>query len=586
MRSKHTIYVSLWLIVLWAISFTPVTHTRASSCEIRPRFHVLIDAIPEIIGNCVATEVLNADTGDIEQSVDGGVLVHRSADNTPMFSDGWQTWVAGPNGVETRLNTERLAWEPSEGPAPAALSSGDPPATPDNATLMASRPALDVADMFAGVVPSVVKIMVSDGAGSGVRVAAGFVTNAHVVGYETDVTVVTADGQRVRGTVAKIDQVADLALVTVEVATAPVLELERASLQRVGDSAYVVGFPRASVIEGTASLTRGIISGFRTGSPGVAWIQTDAAMNPGNSGGGLFNAQGKLIGIPAWGLKDAQGLNFAISADTVTAFLARPGSRRTTTSTATPERKPIPQTLPTLTRTPVAPISTPTPQSSAAVAPPQPRNEAWSIDNMTPAEFLANASRYRCKTGVRWASGLSGELEQLACGHQYTKIQSWPTIQNGQSVFSKAAAWERVEGDIDQLGRIWATDYDRNRVIRFLPRGDVMDVTWWGRSDGKSGCGIDEYNGPQSAVVDFSGNIWVADTFNHRIKKLSNTGRVLAIYGAGEGRTCTVGTAPGEFDQPRRLYVDSNGDILVLSGVGSQYRGLIEAGKVQRLKLS
>ena len=86
----------------------------AAQCEIRPRFRVLAEALPELIGNCVASEALNGETGDIEQPVDGGVLVLRSADNTPVFTDGWQTWVAGPNGIETRLNSERLAWEPGE----------------------------------------------------------------------------------------------------------------------------------------------------------------------------------------------------------------------------------------------------------------------------------------------------------------------------------------------------------------------------------------------------------------------------------------------------------------------------------------
>ena len=324
----------------------------AAQCEIRPRFRVLAEALPELIGNCVAPEALNGETGDIEQPVDGGVLVLRSADNTPTFTDGWQTWVAGPNGIETRLNSERLAWEPGEASlAVAAVAPDEAAVVPDGGTLLATRPALDVADMYAGVAPSVVKILVSDGAGSGVRVAAGIVTNAHVVGDETSVTVVLGDGQQVTGTVVKVDQVADLALVTAE-GWIPELEIERASFQRIGDSAYVVGFPRSSEIGGAASLSRGIISGFRNGQPGVSWIQTDASMNPGNSGGGLFNGQGKLIGIPAWKLRGADGLNFAISADTVTAFLARPGSRR--------------GAAPTVPTTPTARVASPTPTRSAA----------------------------------------------------------------------------------------------------------------------------------------------------------------------------------------------------------------------------
>ena len=344
----------------------------AAQCEIGPSFRVLAEALPDLIGNCVAPEALNGETGDIEQPVDGGVLVLRSTDNTPVFTDGWQTWVAGPNGIETGLNSERLASEPGE----ASLAVADEAAVfPDGGTQLAARPALDVADMYAAVVPSVVKILTSDAAGSGVRVASGIVTNAHVVGDETSVTVVLADGQKVRGQVVKVDQVADLALVTIE-GWIPELEIERASFQRIGDSAYVVGFPRSSVIDGAASLSRGIISGFLNGPPGVAWIQTDAAMNPGNSGGGLFNGQGKLIGISSWKLRDAEGLNFAISADTVTAFLARPGSRRgaAPTAPATPTARVAPA-APTradpATRTPVpAPVRTATSIPSATPIPP------------------------------------------------------------------------------------------------------------------------------------------------------------------------------------------------------------------------
>ncbi len=201
------------LIAVVAVSGS-IPSGLAAQCEIRPRFRVLAVALPELIGNCVASEALNGETGDIEQPVDGGVLVLRSADNTPVFTDGWESWVAGPNGIEKRLNSERLAWEPGE--ATVAAVADEAGVLPDSSTLLSIRPALDVADMYAGVAPSVVKILVSDGAGSGVRVAAGIVTNAHVVRDETSVTVELGDGQRVQGQVVKVDQVADLALVTTE----------------------------------------------------------------------------------------------------------------------------------------------------------------------------------------------------------------------------------------------------------------------------------------------------------------------------------------------------------------------------------
>ena len=525
----------------------------AAQCEIRPRFRVLAEALPELIGNCVASEALNGETGDIEQPVDGGVLVLRSADSTPVFTDGWQSWVAGPNGIETRLNSERLAWEPGE--ASLAVAVADEVAVvPDGGTLLATRPALDVADMYAGVAPSVVKILVSDGAGSGVRVAAGIVTNAHVVGDETSVTVVLGDGQQVRGQVVKVDQVADLALVTTE-GWIPELEIERASLQRIGDSAYVVGFPRSSEIGGAASLSRGIISGFRNGSPGVAWIQTDAAMNPGNSGGGLFNGQGKLIGIPAWGLRGAEGLNFAISADTVTAFLARPGSRRG----AAPNARTAPPAPVALTRTPASapvqtatprPQSVPTPSTSApwnptAASIPATRvSVSWEI--VDPAQPY-NFRLVTCFRGGRWEVH-TGQLEKRKCPPGTPQLlESWKLFQH---------QWGGTH-DVEVYGdNLLVTDPPNNRIVTVALGDPPRIVSWWGRNDSKSGCQPGEFNGPQSFNVDNTGHVWVADTFNHRVQKISPTGKVLGVWGAGEGKSCVAGSGTGDFDQPNLIWTD------------------------------
>src|SRR5207249_136652 len=73
----------------------------------------------------------------------------------------------------------------------------------------------------------------------------------------------------------------------------------------------------------------GLISGaFRDPQSGQSLIQTDAAVNHGNSGGAMVNMRAKLIGIPAYGYRadDAQGVNFAIAMDTVNAFLGLPQS--------------------------------------------------------------------------------------------------------------------------------------------------------------------------------------------------------------------------------------------------------------------
>ena len=186
--------------------------------------------------------------------------------------------------------------------------------------------AVGVADMFEAVRKSVVQVVTSGGAGSGVRVAEGIVTNAHVVGSDRTVTIVTADGQRAAGTVRMVDEVADLALVECA-ARVPVMAMADIGRLRVGDAVYLVGFPRADLIGGGATLTRGILSGFRT-IGGVPLVQTDAAMNPGNSGGALVSASGRLVGIAAFGIRETEGLNFAVSVAGVGEFLLRRQSRQ------------------------------------------------------------------------------------------------------------------------------------------------------------------------------------------------------------------------------------------------------------------
>ena len=186
-------------------------------------------------------------------------------------------------------------------------------------------PVPDVTDMFEAVRQSVVQVVSSQGSGSGVRFAEGIVTNAHVVGADKTVTVVTSTGHRVAGTVLTIDEVADLALVEFHV---PIPTIECAiTLARVGEPVFLVGFPRPDVIDGGASISRGIVSGFRK-FDGVPVVQTDASMNPGNSGGALVEARGRLIGIASFGIRDTEGLNFAVSVVGVAEFISSRHSRR------------------------------------------------------------------------------------------------------------------------------------------------------------------------------------------------------------------------------------------------------------------
>lgn len=183
----------------------------------------------------------------------------------------------------------------------------------------------EIPDLVEEVAPSVVAILTDDGQGSGVIWSSdgSIVTNEHVVGTATDVTVAFADGRRVPGEVVATDEVVDLAVVKTGRDDLPAADFEE-DLPEVGELAVAIGTPLG--FENT--VTAGIISGLQRAIPGSAaqtqalvdLIQTDAAISPGNSGGALVNSEGDVIGINVAYIppqQSAVSIGFAIPGATV-----------------------------------------------------------------------------------------------------------------------------------------------------------------------------------------------------------------------------------------------------------------------------
>lgn len=74
-------------------------------------FKTLADLIPDVVGEPIEDEKHDAPRGDSLQQTTTGLMVWRKTDNWTAFTDGYRTWINGPNGLETRLNTEQLPWE-------------------------------------------------------------------------------------------------------------------------------------------------------------------------------------------------------------------------------------------------------------------------------------------------------------------------------------------------------------------------------------------------------------------------------------------------------------------------------------------
>jgi hypothetical protein len=104
-------------------------HAAGPSCQYVLGFATLASMIPEQAGQCADNEFFNPQNGDEEQRTStGGLLVWRKADNWTAFTDGYRTWINGPEGLQERLNTERLSWEPAAPPAPPAPAPAESPA--------------------------------------------------------------------------------------------------------------------------------------------------------------------------------------------------------------------------------------------------------------------------------------------------------------------------------------------------------------------------------------------------------------------------------------------------------------------------
>jgi len=89
----------------------PAEPAVAVACQFTRGFATLHDQIPNIVGNCLENVRYNATTGDGLQMTTRGLLVWRKADNATTFTDGFRTWINGPFGLQTRLNSQRFAWE-------------------------------------------------------------------------------------------------------------------------------------------------------------------------------------------------------------------------------------------------------------------------------------------------------------------------------------------------------------------------------------------------------------------------------------------------------------------------------------------
>jgi S1-C subfamily serine protease len=229
-------------------------------------------------------------------------------------------------------------------PAAATGSQAAASTTPDQVTITSSDAVVAVAESAS---PAVVTIT-TESAGSGdfgpftmpsTGVGSGFVfdsdglilTNHHVVADDGAITVTFQDGTELTGTVIATDAEHDLAVVKVDATGLPTLPIGDSSALKVGQLVVAIGSPLGTFTE---TVTSGILSATgRTIEVGSQFsrqttqmtglLQTDAAINEGNSGGPLLDTSGAVVGVNVAVASSAQGIGFAVPIENAAAIMAQ-----------------------------------------------------------------------------------------------------------------------------------------------------------------------------------------------------------------------------------------------------------------------
>jgi len=182
-------------------------------------------------------------------------------------------------------------------------------------TKLKASASSDFSGIIDDAIKSVVTIKTDTGQGSGFVIASGgyVVTNEHVMANATAATVITYDGKSHRVSLVGDDANMDIALLKIDDTSYSPIELEDSNNVQIGEKVIAIGNPLGLQF----SVSEGIVSAVnREGENKLdAYIQTDASLNPGNSGGPLIDTNGKVIGINNFKISDSENIGFALESD-------------------------------------------------------------------------------------------------------------------------------------------------------------------------------------------------------------------------------------------------------------------------------
>ncbi|WP_252248238.1 trypsin-like peptidase domain-containing protein [Clostridium sp. ZBS20] len=183
--------------------------------------------------------------------------------------------------------------------------------------LLIPKPAFAMNFVPETIYNSVTVVYTDKGLGSGFAIDENtIITNAHVVDSSSSVTVKLYNGKSCVGKVSKIDKKIDLALVQVEENLIPLTFASEDNIS-IGKEVYAIGAPQ----DIPYTMTKGIVSAKNRKIRNHEYIQIDASINSGNSGGPLLDENGEVIGINTMKILDAEGIGFAIGTSKINNFI-------------------------------------------------------------------------------------------------------------------------------------------------------------------------------------------------------------------------------------------------------------------------
>ena len=172
------------------------------------------------------------------------------------------------------------------------------------------------------VYKSVFVVYSGNSLGSGFAIGENcIVTNAHVIENVHSITLTSYEGDKYTASLLGIDEDKDIAVLIIKDASFPYLKMANLSTVKIGDDIYAIGAPKGMAY----TLTKGTVSAKERIVENESFIQIDAAINEGNSGGPLLNDAGEVLGMNTMKMTDSEGIGLAIPADRIASTLKELG---------------------------------------------------------------------------------------------------------------------------------------------------------------------------------------------------------------------------------------------------------------------